>query len=92
MLHSTKFKQTVFNWEGQQFKIEYDLSTLSDKSSAGFGNIYIKEGEDPLSFTFFTINNQIAGYTPMNGTKDFISAIVETVMGVKLTFSDLASL
>ena len=88
MLHSDKFQETTIIIDGKEYKMEYDVSQAMEKSIRGFGNIYIDE-EEPMQFTFFTIDNKIAAYTPMNGTKDFISNIVETATGHKFPFSDL---
>lgn len=90
MLHSEKFQTTVFNFQNKSFKMEYDLKMKPDGSDVGFGNIYlIGEDEDPLEFTFFTINGRVAGYTPLNVTKEYIGAIVETVTGKKLPVDSL---
>jgi hypothetical protein len=69
MLHSKKYKETRITIEGISYRMEYDLADTMPGSVRAFGNIYM-DPEDPLEFTFFTINNQIAGYTPMNGTKE----------------------
>jgi len=77
MLHSANYQITTFTFEGKSFNMEYDL-----KITAGFDNIYLKgEDEEPAVFTFFTINDRVAGYTLMNGKKEYIGAIVETVTG-----------
>jgi hypothetical protein len=86
MLHSNKFQTTTFNFDDKSFKIEYDLTVTPEGSYVGFGNIYINgEDEEPTEFTFFTILGRVADYTPMNGTKEYIGAIVETVTGKKLS-------
>ena len=90
MLHSERFQTTVFNFQDKSFKMEYDLRITPEGSDVGFGNIYIKgDDEEPSEFTFFTINGRIAGYTPMNGTKEYIGAIVETVTGKKLPVDNM---
>jgi hypothetical protein len=94
MLHSNKFVKTIFLFNEKECPMEYDLSILdADKGLfACFGNIYAEPDKDPLSFTYFVVNHQIGGYTPMNGKKEFISAIVQTTSGLTLPFSDLAGL
>ena len=90
MLHSERFQTTVFNFQDKSFKMEYDLRITPEGSDVGFENIYIKgDDEEPSEFTFFTINGRIAGYTPMNGTKEYIGAIVETVTGKKLPVDNM---
>ena len=90
MLHSERFQTTVFNFQDKSFKMEYDLRITPEGSDVGFGNIYIKgDDEEPSEFTFFTINGRIAGYTPINGTKEYIGAIVETVTGKKLPVDNM---
>ena len=85
MLHSDKFQMTVFSFQNKSFKMEYDLRVTPEGSDVGFGNIYIKgDEEEPTEFTFFTINGRVAGYTPMNATKEYMGAIVQTVTGKKL--------
>lgn len=94
MLHSLNYKETTINIEGKELEMEYDFSDLDEKSSRGFGNIYTdpddKETDDKIiQFTFFTLNNEIAGFTPMNGKREFISQIVKAVTGKDLAFSPL---
>lgn len=82
MLHSANYLTTTFTFEGKSFNMEYDLKITPEGSYVGFGNIYFKgKDEEPAEFTFFTINDRVAGYTPMNGKKEYIGAIVETVTG-----------
>ncbi len=85
MLHSQNFETTTFKFEEKNFKMEYDLKISQQGAYVGFGNIYFNgEENDPAEFTFFTMNDRVAGYTPINGTKEYIGAIVETVTGKKL--------
>ena len=86
MLHSNNYQETMITINGNQYKMEYDLATtINDNSVRGFGNIYI-ESDNPMEFTFFTLNGRIAGYTPMDGKKDLIGNIVSTVVGKELPF------
>jgi hypothetical protein len=94
MLHSNNFQKTTITIDGKEFEMEYDLAKYDEKSLRAFGNIYTdpddKENDSKIQqFTFFTINNEIAGYTPMNGKREFISAIATAVLGVTLPFSSL---
>jgi len=87
MLQSDNFKETVITINGNKYRMEYDVATtINDNSLRGFGNIYIDADKDPVQFTFTTLNGRIAGYTPMNGTKEFISNLVSTVVGKELPF------
>lgn len=87
MLYSQNYQETNIIINGKQFKMEYDLATTINANSVrAFGNIYLDPDNDPMEFTFFTINGKIAGYTPMNGTKEFIANIVSTVVGKELPF------
>lgn len=87
MLHSLNFQNTTIVINGQQYPMEYELKEMMPKSYAGFGNIYVNQDE-PFEFTFFTVNDKIGGYTPMNATRDLISNIVLTVTGVNYPFED----
>lgn len=87
MLHSTNYQETEITIGGNQFRMEYDLSNVIPGSFRAFGNIYVNP-EEPIEFTFFTINNKIGGYTPMNGTKEFIGSIVHAVLGQHLPYED----
>lgn len=89
MLFSNNFQTTIFTWDDKNFKMEYDLRASPDGNSA-FGNIYINgENDEPNEFTFFTVNGRVAGYTPMNGKKEYIGAIVETILGIKLPIDNM---
>jgi len=44
--------------------------------------------ENIYSFTFFTENNVLSGFTPLNTPMAYISAIVEVVIGKKLPFDE----
>ena len=88
MLHSDKFQSTTFNFDNKSFKMEYDLNVTHD-GTFGFGNIYLNgEDEEPTEFTFIIMLDRVTGYTPMNGTKEYIGTIVETVTGKKLPVDD----
>lgn len=87
MLASNNFKKTKITLDRKEFDMEYDLAKVMEGSVRGFGNIYT-DSEEPMEFTFFTLNNKIAGYTPMNGTKEFIGSIVSAVLGHELPFED----
>lgn len=87
MLHSNNFQETSITLKNQQYRMEYDLADTIPGSVRAFGNIYVND-DDPIQFTFFTLNNKIAGYTPMNGTKEFIGNIVFTVLGYNLPFEE----
>ncbi len=89
MLHSDKFQETTIEINGKESRMEYDVAPAIQNSVRGFGNIYIDLEKDPMEFTFFTLNNQIAGYTPMNINREIISEIVEITTGSKLDFSSL---
>jgi alpha-amylase/alpha-mannosidase (GH57 family) len=85
MLASNNFQETTITLDGKQYRMEYDLAAAIENSVRCFGNIYLNE-DKPMEFTFFTLNNKIAGYTPMNGKKEFIANIVETTTGKNLPF------
>lgn len=87
MLHSNNFQETMITINNEEYRIEYDVAPAIENSIRGFGNIYMDE-ENPLEFTFFTLNNQIAGYTPMNARRDLIANIVETTTGQRIPFED----
>ncbi len=90
MLYNTNFKTTTFIFNEKGFKMEYDLKITPEGSYVASGNIYINGAdEEPTEFTFFTINNRVAGYTPMNWKKEYIGAIVETVTGKKLPVDNI---
>src|SRR5207245_6264733 len=76
MLASNNFQTTNITINGKEFKMEYDLATTINTDVRVFGNIYINP-ERPTQFTIIVTNNKIAGYTPMNGTKEFIGSIVQ---------------
>src|SRR5215467_1225840 len=75
MLYSRNFEETIIILNGgNRYRIEFDLSRLNENSVRCFGNIYINP-EDPIEFTYFTVNNEIGGYTPMNAAREFIGDI-----------------
>jgi len=85
MFQNNNFQEANINLNGQQYKLEFNITNPMEGSITVFGNIYINS-DDPIEFTFFTINNRIAGYTPMNGTKEFIGNIVSSILGHELPF------
>lgn len=87
MLHSDNFQETTITLNDHEYRMEYDVQQATVNSIAGFGNIYINEDE-PMEFTFFTIDGRIAGYTPMNLKKEVIADIVEAAIGQRLEVDD----
>lgn len=87
MFYSNNFQETTITINDEQYNMEYDVANLMPGSVRAFGNIYVIPDE-PIEFTFFTISDRIAGYTPMNGTREFIGNIVSTVVGRDLLFEE----
>ena len=89
MLHSENFKETTITINGEKCRMEYDVAPAIENSFRGFGNIYMAGKNEPLEFTFFTLNDQISGYTPMNIKKEIMADIVDATTGQRLPFENL---
>lgn len=85
MLQSNYFQETTITINGNQYKMDYDLATAKSGAVRAFGNIYV-DSMKPIPFTFFTINNKIAAYTPKKEPKEFIGNVVSAVLGEDLPF------
>lgn len=87
MYHSKNFIQKEIIIEGNSYQMEYDLKNAGEDSIVCFGNIHTDE-ERVIEFSFVTLNNKIAMYVPLNGSKEFISNIVTTIMNQEIPFED----
>ena len=87
MTISKTLTKTFLTCKGRLCEMDYDLNRLNKTSIRCLGTISI-DLDKRLEFSFFTINDKIAGYTPTSWAKEFISSIVSATLGRELPFEE----
>jgi hypothetical protein len=90
MFNSNNFTTSEITYKTKVCKLEYEDTPMQGNSLLGSGNLYLNgDNEEPMEFTFATLNDKIMTYTPMNCDKELIGNIVEIITGKRMPVADL---